>query len=145
MKKILIVYHTQSGNTAKLAKAVKKGVVSAKGVKAVLKKAQSATLKDLLSCDGIAIGTPDYFDYMAGMLKEFFDRTCYPSEGKVTGKPCVAFVSHGGGGAAIKSVERLCRRFKFKKVARPLLAEEPHNRKTLKKAYKLGRALARYL
>ena len=142
MKKILVVYHTQKGNTAKLARAVKKGAASVKGVKTVLKKAKDAGLRDLLSSDGIAIGTPDYFDYMAGPLKDFFDRTCYPSEGKVTGKPCIAFVSHGGGGEAIKSVEKLCRRFKFKKISPPLLAEEPHTKKTLKRAYELGRTLA---
>lgn len=142
--KILIVYHTQSGNTQKLARAVKKGAASVKGTIAVLKKAQDATLRDLLSSDALAFGTPDFFSYMAGMLKDFFDRTCYPSEGKITGKPYVAFVSHGGGGKAIKSVEKLCRRFKLKKIAPPLLAEEPHTKKTLKQAFELGRKLAAY-
>ncbi len=142
MKKILIVYHTQTGNTEKLAKAVKRGASSVKGVKAVLKKAGSATLRDLLSCDGIAFGTPDFFSYMAGVLKDFFDRTCYPSEGKITGKPYVAFVSHGGGGEAIKSVEKMCRRFKLKKAAPPLLSEEPPTRDVIRRAYRLGRTLA---
>ena len=142
MKKILIIYHTQNGNTAKLAKAVRKGTVSVKNTKAIVKKAENATLRDLISCDGIAFGTPDFFSYMAGMLKDFFDRTCYPSEGKITGKPYVAFVSHGGGGDAIKSVEKLCRRFKLKRVAKSLLAEEPHTKKNLKKGYKLGKVLA---
>lgn len=142
MKKILIVYHTQTGNTKKLARAVRKGASSVRGTRVVLKKAGDATLRDLLSSDGISFGTPDYFQYMAGMLKDFFDRTCYPSEGKITGKPYVAFVSHGGGGKAIKSVEKLCRRFKLKKVAPPLLAEETPTKKILKRAYKLGRTLS---
>ena len=142
MKKILVVYHTQSGNTQNLAKAFKKGASSVRGVKVVMKEAIKATLGDLLRCDAYVFGTPDYFSYMAGALKDFFDRTCYPSEGKVTGKPYVVFVSHGGGGEAIKSVEKLCRRFKFKKIARPLLAEGHPTKKILKKAYGLGRALA---
>ena len=143
MIKILIVYHTQTGNTRKLARAVKKGASSVKGTKVILRKAEDATLKDLLYCDAIAFGTPDYFSYMAGMLKDFFDRTCYPSEGKITGKPYVAFVSHGGGGEAIRSVEKLSRRFKLKKAAPPLLVEEPPTRKTLKRAYALGKTLAK--
>lgn len=144
-KKILIVYHTQTGNTKKLARQVKMGASRVKETKVILKKAEHATLRDLLYCDGIAFGTPDYFSYMAGMLKDFFDRTCYPSEGKVTGKPYVAFVSHGGGGEAIKSVEKLCRRFKLKRIAPPLCAESTPNKKTLKQAYELGKALAEKL
>ena len=141
MKNVLVVYHSQSGNTEAMAKAIAEGAGDA-GATVVLKKAVDAVDKDLLDCDIVAIGTPNYFSYMAGMLKDFFDRTCYPSEGKITGKPYVAFVSHGGGGEAIKSVEKLCRRFKLKKVAPPLLAEGRPTRKILKKAYKLGRSLA---
>ena len=142
MAKILIVYYTQGGSTRKLAEAVRKGASSVKGTRVVLKKAANATLKDLIHCDGICLGTPDYFSYMAGMLKDFFDRTCYPSDGKVTGKPCAVFVSHGGGGNAVKSVEKLCRRFKFKKAVPSLLAEGAPTKKTLKRAYGLGKALA---
>jgi flavorubredoxin len=139
---ILIIYHTQTGNTRKLAVALRNGASSVAGVRAVLKKAGDATLRDLLGADGLAFGTPDFFSYMAGMLKDFFDRTCYLSEGKVTGKPYVAFVSHGGGGSALRSVEKLGRRFAFRKAAPPLLAEEPHGKKDLAKAFNLGRALA---
>ena len=142
MAKVLVVYHSQSGNTATLAKAVGKGAANVKGTQVVVKKALEATLEDLLGCDGVAFGTPDYFSYMAGGLKDFFDRTCYPSEGKVTKKPYVAFVSHGGGGSAIKSVEQLCKRFKLKKVAEPLSAQGEPTPKMLKKAQKLGKSLA---
>jgi len=31
----------------------------------------------------VCFGTPDYFSYMAGMLKDFFDRTFYPTQGRV--------------------------------------------------------------
>ena len=44
---------------------------------------------------------------MAGALKDFFDRTYYPSKGKVSGKPYVCFVSHGGGGKAVASMEKM--------------------------------------
>jgi len=48
-------------------------------------------------CDAIAIGTSEYFSYMAGGVKDFFDRCFYPTQGKVTGKPCAIFVTHSGG------------------------------------------------
>jgi multimeric flavodoxin WrbA len=142
MAKILIVYHSQSGNTERLAKAVKQGVVSC-GVKAVLKRAGQAGLEDLLSADAYCFGTPDYFSYMAGALKDFFDRTCYPSEGKVDGRPYVYFVSHGGGGAASSSVRRMGKRFALKLVAPPLLAENKPRKSDLDAARRLGERLAR--
>ncbi|NQT22463.1 MAG: NAD(P)H-dependent oxidoreductase [Candidatus Omnitrophica bacterium] len=145
MKKILIVYHTQGGNTEKIAKSFKSGVSGVKGVKAVLKKALKVSLRDLLSSDGYVFGTPDYFSYMAGALKDFFDRTCYPSEGKIDQRPYIAFVSHGGGGDAVKSLERMGRRFNLKRFSKPLLIEGRPSKKALGKACKLGKKLAEYI
>lgn len=73
--KILVVYHSQTGHTKKMAEAVAKGAGSVKNIRVILKKAADAALEDLIDCDGLAIGTPEYFGYMAGMIKDFFDRT----------------------------------------------------------------------
>jgi len=43
----------------------------------VVEKADESGVEDLLSCDAVCFGTPGYFSYMAGMLKDFFDRTFY--------------------------------------------------------------------
>ncbi len=141
MAKALVIYHTQTGNTRKLAVAVKEGIAS-RGVGVVFKKASEATVKDLLSCAGYCFGTPDYFSYMAGALKDFFDRTCYPCEGKITGRPCVCFVSHGGGGRAVASLKKMAERFELKPAARPLLVEGAPGKADLGKAKELGRKLA---
>jgi flavorubredoxin len=141
MAKALIVYHTQTGNTEKLASALKEAIESC-GVDAVLKKAFEADLEDLLSCDGYCFGTPDYFSYMAGALKDFFDRTCYPSEGKITNRPYVCFVSHGGGGKAVESLEKMAKRFKLKRITEPLLVEGKPKPKDLEKTKELGEKLA---
>ncbi len=142
MKKILIVYHSQSGNTARLARAVKQGAVAC-GAKIILKKANDAKLTDLLSADGYCFGTPDYFSYMAGALKDFFDRTCYPSEGKITGRPYACFVSHGGGGAASCSLRGMGKRFALKLIIPPLLFEGTPRKTDLQRACLLGEKLAR--
>jgi multimeric flavodoxin WrbA len=74
-------------------------------------------LEDLLGCDAIAFGSADYFSYIAGALKDFFDRTFYPSKGKVVGKPYAAFATGGrGGDIALAVIDRLCDSFKLKKV-----------------------------
>jgi flavodoxin len=70
MKNILIVYHSQSGNTESMARAVAEGAKEA-GANVTLKKAAEADTNDLMNCDLLAIGTPNYFSYMAGMVKDF--------------------------------------------------------------------------
>lgn len=142
MAKALIVYHTQTGNTEKLALAVKEGIESC-GVDIVLKKGYEADSEDLISCDGYCFGTPDYFSYMAGALKDFFDKTCYPSEGKITNRPYVCFISHGGGGKAAESLEKMAKRFKLKRITEPLLVEGKPKARDLEKAKELGKKLAR--
>ncbi len=82
MARVLIVYHTLSGNTEKMAQAFAEGARSVQGTEVVIKKALDATLDDLLNCDAIALGSADYFSYIAGALKDFFDRTYYPSQGR---------------------------------------------------------------
>ena len=78
MAKVLIVYHSLSGNTKAAAEAVAAGVKDG-GADPVLKDGLQTDPADLLACDAIAVGTPDYFSYMAGGLKDFFDRSFYPT------------------------------------------------------------------
>jgi len=58
---------------------------------------------------------------MAGAVKDFFNRTFYPSQGKVTGKPCVLFASGGGGGRPALE-NRICESFKFKQIGEVVAA-----------------------
>jgi len=86
MARILIVYHSQTGNTEKMAEAVAQGARTVEGVEVFLKKAVDATLEDLLAADGLALGTPENFGYMSGMLKDFFERTYQGGHEKVFSK-----------------------------------------------------------
>ncbi|HID55149.1 TPA: FprA family A-type flavoprotein [Candidatus Poribacteria bacterium] len=142
-KKVLIVYHSQGGNTEAAAQAVAEGVRSVEGVEPILKRAAEAKEDDLVQCDGICLGTPDYFSYMAGMLKDFFDRTFYPTQGKVDNKPCGIFVTHGGGGRASESVERICRSFRFKQVADTVLVRGRPDEEAKKRLRHLGASVAK--
>jgi len=142
MAKILVIYHSQSGNTEEMAKAVAKGAKSIREAEVMLKKATEATLEDLVSSSGIAIGSPDYFSYMAGAVKDFFDRTFYPSQGKVTESPCILFFSGGGGGEpALKSLKRICDSFKFKQIGEVAAAGKPSSG-VITECEKLGERLA---
>jgi flavorubredoxin len=119
MSKVLIVYCSMSGNTQAAAQAVAKGAESA-GATVVLKNGCDAQPADLLQCDAVAFGSYDAFSYMGGGLKDFFDRAFYPTQGQVVDKPYAAFITHGGGGKAVGSIESLAQSFKLKKVAEPV-------------------------
>lgn len=122
MAKVLVVFNSMTGNTEAAAKGVAKGAQDA-DAQVVLKEARKTTLEDLTSCDGIAFGSYDAFSYMGGDLKDLFDRSLYPSQGKLDGKPYVAFITHGGGGGAIKSIESIAEAMHLKKAAQSVLVK----------------------
>jgi len=123
MARILIVYHSQTGNTEKMARMVAQGAASIENTEVMVKEAADASLEDLLACEGLAIGTPENFGYMSGSVKDFFDRTFYPAEGKVFRKPYVVFISAGNDGTgALSSIERIALGYQFKKVYDPVIA-----------------------
>jgi flavorubredoxin len=68
--------------------------------------------------DAYAVGTPDYFSYMAGTLKTFMDDVYLAEragEKGISGKPICLFLSHGGGGRAREPFENL-----FKRLGDPI-------------------------
>ncbi|MCG6878915.1 MAG: NAD(P)H-dependent oxidoreductase [Deltaproteobacteria bacterium] len=142
---ILIVYHSQSGNTQKMAQNAAEGASSIEGVAVYLKKASEATLEDLSACDGLIIASPEYFGYMAGMIKDFFDRTYNEGRGKkeVFKKPYAVLISAGNDGTgALNHIERICLGYPFKKVLAPVVAKGPVENKTLDQCRELGKTIA---
>jgi len=120
MANVLIVYCSMSGNTRSAAEAIAAGARSA-GANVTLKTGTEAQPEDLVQCDAVALGSYDAFSYVGGGLKDFLDRAFYPTQGQVTDKPYAAFITHGGGGKAVQSVESLAQSFKLRKIA-PTLA-----------------------
>ncbi len=122
MSNVLIVYCSMTGNTKAAAEAIAEGAQEA-GAQVTLRQGTEAQPKDLLECDVVALGSYDAFSYMGGGLKDFFDRAFYPTQGQVAEKPYAAFLTHGGGGRAIQSIESIAESFKLKKIAESVLVE----------------------
>jgi len=128
-----------------MAMAVAKGSSSIKNVKTVLKEARETTLDDLIGCDGLAIGSPEYFGYMAGALKDLFDRTYYQARGRkeIFRKPHVVFISAGNDGTgALRSIERICVGYQYKRVHDPVVATGEIGGTILDRCEELGKTIA---
>jgi NAD(P)H dehydrogenase (quinone) len=71
--KILVAYHSRSGNTERLAQAVAEGARSLAGASVQVKRVGLVTADDLFAADAIVVGSPVYWSNMAGEVKSFFD------------------------------------------------------------------------
>ena len=122
MKRLLIVYHSQTGRTADLVAAAAQGARTEADIEVAVLRAGDATLTDLLQCHALLLGTPENFGYMSGMLKDFFDRTYEDARGHVDHRPYAILVSAGNDGTgAVREIERIARGYGFKPVAPPLI------------------------
>lgn len=147
MVKILVLYYSRTGNVETLARAVAEGAKGIEGVIVEMKRVNYATIEDLISCDGVAVGSPNYFGYMAGIMKDFFDKA-WSVRDKLAGKPFVAFTCGGGArNTALLSIEHVLYAFKMEKVtegiAWGLRDHGPPAERDLSELRKLGETLAR--
>ena len=142
-RRLLIVYHSQSGNTARLAQAVLAGASRVAEVETVLQRAFDTTAEDLARCHGLLLGTPENLGYMSGALKDFFDRTFYPMEGRMEGVPYAVFVSAGNDGTgAVREIGRIANGYRWKSVAEALIVRGDITPSDLQACEELGEAMA---
>jgi flavorubredoxin len=142
-KKILVIYHSQGGTMEVMAGRFAVGAAKEQEIDVVLKKAGDANLADLLDCEAIAIGSPEYFGTMAGMIKDFFDRTFAAAQDKTIGLPFVVFVCAGNDGrGAITQIERIAAGYKWQKVLEHVRVVGAPTENDLAGVEELGQTLA---
>ncbi len=149
MVRIIVIYHSQQyGNTKLLAEALADGARQAGADTSLINtNERRITLDEFLTADGVAIGTPDYFSYVAGTTKTFFDDIyLWDQSGKsVKGKPAVLFCSHGGGGGKVRQpFESLAHRF-FRQVGETVCGGRPISDEAKAKCHALGKELVKEL
>lgn len=124
--KVLVVFYSMYGNTAKLARAVAEGARQVENVEVSIRQVEElvpkevveanekmrrvkeeladipiATNDDLVKADGIVFGTPTRYGNMCAQMKQFIDKTGKLwAEGKLINKVAGVFTStstlHGG-------------------------------------------------
>ena len=141
MATILVVYYSASGSTKKMAELVAEGA-SEVGKHAVkLVSAEQVDMAAFGAAAGFAFGSPDYYTYMAGQMKIVFDRALSLVK-SLKGKPFVSFVSHGGGGGAIDSLDALGKAVGLKRVCDGVKSLGAPSKQGAEDCRELGRKLA---
>lgn len=158
--KLAIVYYSQTGNTEAMAKAVAKGALEA-GAQVNLKKALEITKEDILDCNAVVFGSPNYFGDMAGAMQMVLEKIFVELRDEEVTMPFAVFCSAGsrGGQEPAKRIEEICSHFggkfgnfKFRKAAEAVVTPPtPPNQKPvgnkpspeiLKKCEALGHQMA---
>jgi multimeric flavodoxin WrbA len=143
MKTLLIVYHSQTGNTERLAQAVYHGACQESDTRTRLLRAFDATLQDLCTCHGVLFGTPENFGYMSGAIKDFFDRTFYPAQPYQLNLPYALFISAGNDGTgAARQIDRILLGYPMRQVAEPVICRGEVTATHLAQCEELGFTLA---
>lgn len=144
-KHLLLVYHSKTGNTQKLARAVQRGVEHPEvtGIDLRVRLAKDAGPEDLLWANGLLLGTPENFGYMSGAVKDFLDRTYYEVEGKLQPLPYAVFIScENDGRGALSAIERIAGGYPWVQVQDAVIARGPVTSEHKTLCEQLGLALA---
>ncbi len=98
MPKIIIIYDSQTGNTAKMAEFIGRGVEKEK-ISCRIKKIEETKLEDLKEHQGVIIGSPTYYGQPSSAIKKLLDESV-KLHGQLEGKIAAAFSSSAniGGG-----------------------------------------------
>lgn len=143
MKKLAIVYHSQSGYTERLAQAVFNGANSDGEVAVNCFRAQEANCDIFLDYDAVIFGSAENFGYLSGGMKDFFDRTFYPVEPKQVNLPYAVFISAGNDGSgAVRQLERIVTAYPLKKVAEPVIVKGEISAQAIQQCEELGATIA---
>ncbi|HEY4260084.1 MAG TPA: flavodoxin family protein [Schlesneria sp.] len=100
MAKILVLYHSNSGNTRRMAELVAEGAAQLERTEVRLKDISVADHTDLDWCDGIALGSPTNYGCVSWQMKKWWDEQPIENWGRRDGKIGCVFSSAGswGGG-----------------------------------------------
>lgn len=145
MKRLLVVAHVPSANTARLRDAVVEGARSPEieGVETRALTPFEARPDDVLAADGIILGTTENLGYMSGALKDFFDRSYYGVIDKTEGLPYCLYIRAGHDGTGTRrGVETIVTGLRWRAVQEPLICRGVWHERFVEDCRALGMAMA---
>ncbi|MEJ2416561.1 MAG: flavodoxin family protein [Exilibacterium sp.] len=144
-KKLLIIAHAPSENTKKMADAVVKGATDAEitNVDVQCKAPLDTQPDDILAAQAIIIGTTENLGYMAGLIKDVFDRCYYPCLEKTQGLPFAFYIRAGHDGTGTqRAIESITTGLRWRLVQEPLVCRGSFQAQFLSQCEDLGLSVA---
>lgn len=122
MPTLLIVVHSRTGGTDQMAAAAARGAADKSRVLTRLLRAAETNPDDVLAADGYLFATPENLAAVAGLMKDFFDRSYYPALDRINGRPYASLICAGSDGQnAARQIARIATGWRLRAVAAPLI------------------------
>ena len=141
-KHLLIIHHSQSGNTEKMTTAIISGArktdISIRSLSAL-----KATAKDLFWADAVIFGTPENFGYMSGPIKYFFEEIYYECIECTRGLSYALFVAaDNDGSGAVSSMNKIITGLGWNNIAEPMICKKGVTSQELESCRELGMTIS---
>ena len=141
MKSLLLVYHSQSGVSARLARAARRGAQSELAVTTL--RAWDACTDDLSRADGVLLVAAENSGSLSGGIKDFLDRSFYPAIERDLMLPYALILSAGNDGrGASKQAQRILSGYPLPAATEALILRGETNETHLNESESLGQAFA---
>ena len=122
MPRLLFIPHAPSPNTVTLRKAASDRISAESQVDLIVRAPLDANADDALQADGVLIGTTENIGYMAGLTKDFFDRSYNTLLDRSGGKPVGLYIRAGLDGTGTRrALESIFTGLGWRLVAPPLV------------------------
>ncbi|RDE18899.1 flavodoxin family protein [Motiliproteus coralliicola] len=144
-KQLLIVANTPSPNTQELAEAVVRGAShpDIDNVEVIFKQPLQAGPEDVLAADAVLIGSTENFGYMAGLIKDFFERIYYPCLEQTEGRSCALYIRAGNDGRGTRaSIEKILTGLRWRPIQPTLILRGDFDPGFIDQCEELGMTMA---
>ncbi|TXS95678.1 flavodoxin [Parahaliea maris] len=146
MKTLLIVYHSQSGASARLARALWRGAcaeaVGDSNLVVVLRRACDSGSAELLEASALVLVGAENSGALSGGIKDYLDRVFYPLIAHSRVLPYGLVLSAGNDGRnALRQARRILSGIPFTEATEPLICRGPVTGEHLGECEALGEAL----
>lgn len=144
-KKLLIIAHAPSDNTQQMFDAVVNGACDSEidNVEVLTLTPLETQADDIISADAIILGTTENFGYMAGLVKDVFDRCYYPCLDKTEGLAFAFYVRAGLDGTGTRrAIESITKGLSWKLVQEPLICKGDFQEEFIEQCRELGMSMA---
>lgn len=144
-KRLLIVSHAPSDNTARMLEAVIRGATNDEIANIEVKSIAPLDTNpdDIKSAQAVIFGTTENLGYMAGLIKDVFDRCYYPCLETTEGLPFTFYVRAGNDGTGTRrAIESITTGLKWRLVQEPLICRGEFSDEFIIQCEDLGMTMA---